>query len=48
MWDKDILKKDYLGEVAVPLDDWFNDREFGFDHPRNAVRMLCLSFYFCN
>ena len=47
VWDKDILKKNYLGEVAVPLDDWFNDREFGFDHPRNTVRMLCLSFYFC-
>ena len=47
MWDKDILKKDYLGEVAVPLDDWFNDRELGFDHPRNTVRMLRLSFYFC-
>ena len=30
VWDKDILKKDYLGEVAVLLDDWFDEREFGF------------------
>ncbi|KJA14260.1 hypothetical protein HYPSUDRAFT_59467 [Hypholoma sublateritium FD-334 SS-4] len=42
VWDKDILKKDYLGEVAVPLDDWFNNRDFGFDHPRNTLRHASL------
>ncbi|KJA25211.1 hypothetical protein HYPSUDRAFT_214202 [Hypholoma sublateritium FD-334 SS-4] len=41
-WDKDILKKDYLGEVAVPLEHWFNGRDFGFDHPRNAPFTLDL------
>ncbi|KAF8166385.1 C2 domain-containing protein, partial [Pholiota molesta] len=35
IWDKDMLKKEYLGEVALPLEDWFNDREFPFDHPGN-------------
>ncbi|KAF8160416.1 hypothetical protein BJ912DRAFT_1035445 [Pholiota molesta] len=35
IWDKDMLKKEYLGEVALPLEDWFNDREFAFDHPGN-------------
>ena len=38
-----MLKKDYLGEVALPLDDWFVDkatgkeRSFGFDEPGNEV-----------
>ena len=25
IWDKDILTKDYLGEVALGIDDWFKD-----------------------
>ncbi|KAL1664147.1 phosphatidylserine decarboxylase-domain-containing protein [Schizophyllum commune] len=37
IWDKDMLKKDYIGEVALPLDDWFaNDRAFGFNEPGNV------------
>ncbi|KDR72275.1 hypothetical protein GALMADRAFT_74027, partial [Galerina marginata CBS 339.88] len=40
VWDKDMLSKDYLGEVAIPLEDWFVDkegreREFGFDQLGN-------------
>ena len=27
--DKDMLSKEYLGEVALPLDDWFVDRQTG-------------------
>jgi phosphatidylserine decarboxylase len=27
VWDKDLLKKEYLGEVSVPLDDWFIDKK---------------------
>jgi hypothetical protein len=23
VWDKDMLTKEQLGEVALPLDDWF-------------------------
>ncbi|KAI0693420.1 phosphatidylserine decarboxylase-domain-containing protein [Cytidiella melzeri] len=36
IWDKDMLKKDYLGEVSIPLDDWFrDDNPFAFDDPNN-------------
>ncbi|TRM55379.1 phosphatidylserine decarboxylase-domain-containing protein [Schizophyllum amplum] len=37
IWDKDMLKKDYIGEAALPLDDWFaNGRGFGFTDPSNV------------
>ncbi|KIM73726.1 hypothetical protein PILCRDRAFT_80830, partial [Piloderma croceum F 1598] len=36
VWDKDMLKKEYLGEVALPLDDWFRQEGvYAFDHPNN-------------
>ena len=41
IWDKDM--QEYLGEVALPLKDWFADkhsgkaRAFGFDQPGNIV-----------
>jgi phosphatidylserine decarboxylase len=44
VWDKDMIKKDYLGEVALPLEDWFVDRPLGFDDPANIVRI----FLSCN
>ncbi|KAK7682588.1 hypothetical protein QCA50_014388 [Cerrena zonata] len=25
IWDKDVLGKEYLGEVSIPLEDWFRD-----------------------
>ena len=40
VWDKDMLTKEYLGEVALPLDDWFRGEErsaLGFDNPANQV-----------
>lgn len=38
VWDKDMLKKDYLGEIALPLDDWFREDEvYAFDDPDNKV-----------
>lgn len=37
VWDKDMLKKDYLGEAGVPLDDWFKGGAFGFEDPANEV-----------
>lgn len=43
VWDKDVIRKDYLGEVAIPLEDWFFDRArdkqraFGFGQPGNEV-----------
>jgi phosphatidylserine decarboxylase len=50
VWDKDMLSKEYLGEVALPLDDWFVDkqtgreRSFGFDHPGNEVSLYLRTF----
>jgi len=39
VWDKDMLKKEYLGEVALPLDDWFRQEGvYAFDDPKNQVR----------
>jgi phosphatidylserine decarboxylase len=41
VWDKDMLTKKYLGEVALALDDWFRGEEgsaLGFDDPGNQVR----------
>ncbi len=39
VWDKDLLKKDYLGEAALTMDQWFKDGEaLAFDHERNFVR----------
>ncbi|THG96606.1 hypothetical protein EW026_g5254 [Hermanssonia centrifuga] len=36
IWDKDVLRKDYLGEVSIPLDDWFrDDNAFPFDDSNN-------------
>jgi Ca2+-dependent lipid-binding protein len=38
IWDKDTFKKDYLGEVSIPLDEWFkDDNPFAFDDPNNKV-----------
>ena len=59
VWDKDMLSKEYLGEIALPLDDWFvdkqtgNQRSFGFDQPGNKVslpRSFCSLnlFSFCS
>jgi hypothetical protein len=31
VWDKDLVKKDYMGEVAVPLAQWFAESEAGGD-----------------
>ncbi len=39
IWDKDVLRKDYLGKVSIPLDDWFrDDNAFPFDDSNNRVR----------
>jgi hypothetical protein len=36
-----MLKKEYLGEVGLPLDDWFRgEGALGFDDPHNQVRHL--------
>ncbi|KAI0073153.1 hypothetical protein K474DRAFT_1686324 [Panus rudis PR-1116 ss-1] len=41
IWDKDFIKKDYIGEVSIPLEDWFkDDNAFGFDDPANKPLTL--------
>lgn len=38
IWDKDVLKKEYMGEVSIPLEDWFRDNNaFPFEDPNNRV-----------
>ena len=38
VWGEDKLSKDYLGEVAILLEDWFNDdNAFAFDDANNKV-----------
>ncbi|RPD52671.1 C2-domain-containing protein [Lentinus tigrinus ALCF2SS1-6] len=38
VWDKDMLKKDYLGEAWIPKEDWFRDgNAFAFDDMNNKV-----------
>ena len=38
IWDKDVVGKEYLGEVSIPLEDWFrNDNSLDFEDPDNKV-----------
>ena len=38
LWDKDTFRKDYLGEVALPMEDWFRDgASVSFEDPGNEV-----------
>ncbi|KXN82134.1 Ras GTPase-activating protein 4 [Leucoagaricus sp. SymC.cos] len=41
VWDKDVLSKDYLGEAALPLENWFVERPFAFSDPQNTVPVHC-------
>lgn len=46
VWDKDLIKKDYLGEVSLSLDEWFKPAEsekgegLAFDSEFNFVSPL--------
>jgi len=40
VWDKDMLRKEYLGEYALPLDEWFRGNAFAFDDLDNQVRKI--------
>ncbi|KZT53676.1 hypothetical protein CALCODRAFT_41540 [Calocera cornea HHB12733] len=45
VWDKDMMmRKEYLGEVAVRVEDWFPDetRNIRFDDDKNAPRTMAL------
>lgn len=42
LWDKDTFRKDYLGEVALHLEDWFKDgTSVSFEDPGNEVSVSC-------
>jgi phosphatidylserine decarboxylase len=49
VWDKQTLTKEYLGEVSVPLEHWFSNKNkdgkdkektYGFDQPGNEACIL--------
>jgi phosphatidylserine decarboxylase len=48
VWDKDMVGKDYLGEAAVLLDEWFGregqERAFGWDDEANLVSAMCIMY----
>ncbi len=39
VWDKDMLKKEYLGEASLSIGDWFGDASSSkdFEDPTNKV-----------
>lgn len=38
LWDKDMIKKDYLGEASLAIEDWFKNGEgLAFNDDRNFV-----------
>jgi len=38
VWDKDMIGKDFLGEYALPVNQWFQGTAFAFNDPNNQVR----------
>ena len=38
-WDKDTWGKEYLGEAALPLEDWFRDGPGGRKYAWEAVQV---------
>ncbi|KAG6909544.1 hypothetical protein DXG01_016937 [Tephrocybe rancida] len=36
VWDKDMVGKDYLGEAALPLSEWFGPRAMGWEDEGNV------------
>ena len=40
VWDKDMLRKEYLGEYALPLDEWFRGNVFAYNDLDNQVRLI--------
>jgi Ca2+-dependent lipid-binding protein len=41
LWDKDLIGKDYLGEVSIPLSQWFDlSGARSYEDKKNAVRLI--------
>jgi len=57
VWDKQTLRNEYLGEVSIPLEDWFCDKDkdgkdkekmYGFDQPGNEACILLFMLFDMN
>ena len=57
VWDKQTLTKEYLGEVSIPLEDWFcakdkdgkdKERMYGFDQPGNEACIFSVMLFDMN
>ena len=46
VWDKDFIGKDFLGRNALPVNEWFKDTVFEFDHPCNQVYRFTIEIRF--
>ena len=50
VWDRDIIGKDYLGEVSIACQDWFKHngglQALGFGDPKNSVRAHIIACWF--
>ena len=46
VWDKDFIGKDFLGKNALPVNEWFKDTVFEFDHPCNQVYRFTIEIRF--
>ena len=38
-WDKDLVGKEYLGEAALPLEEWFKDAPGGREYAWEAAQV---------
>lgn len=41
VWDKDKFRKDYIGELSLPIKDW-PSHAIAFEDPNNQVRRMSL------
>jgi phosphatidylserine decarboxylase len=44
-WDKDTIGKEYLGEAALPLEDWFLDTPGGREYAWEATQVSQFQSY---
>ncbi|KAI9434949.1 C2 domain-containing protein [Lactarius indigo] len=42
VWDKDLIKNDYMGEYSLPVNQWFKGTAFAFDDPNNEPFSISL------
>ncbi|WVO16689.1 phosphatidylserine decarboxylase [Cryptococcus depauperatus] len=37
LWDKDLMRKEYMGELAIPIDEWFPQGQVHLWHENNPT-----------